>query len=158
MSIRIENIAEKDISAVVSLIREFAEFENLQDFCEVGEEDLRGAMFGENAFVEGLIVLDGETPAAYALFYPNFASFRGQKGLYLEDIYIKQKYRGSGLGEMMLKHLAKIAKERGWQRIDFQVLDWNTPAVEFYKKHGAVIDESERHFKYTDEAFRNLAS
>ena len=158
MSIRIENIAEKDVPAVIALIREFAEFENLQDFCEVSEENLRDAMFGENAFVEGLVIFDGETPAGYAIFYPNFASFRGQRGLYLEDIYIKQAYRGSGLGAMMLKHLAKLAKERGWQRIDFQVLDWNTPAVEFYKKHGAAIDDSERHFKFTDRAFANLAS
>lgn len=158
MNTRIEIIIEKDIPAVISLIREFAEFENLQDFCEVTEETLGEAMFGENAFVEGLIIFDGETPVGYALFYPNFASFRGQKGLYLEDIYIKQQYRASGLGEMTLKHLAKIARQRGFQRIDFQVLDWNTPAVQFYKKHGAAIDESERHFKFTDQAFEKLAS
>jgi ribosomal protein S18 acetylase RimI-like enzyme len=158
MPVYVEKAGEKEISVIVALIREFAEFENLSEFCEVTEENLKDAMFGENAFVEGLITFDGETPIGYALFYPNFASFRGQKGLYLEDIYIKQEYRGKGVGEMMLKHLARIAKERGCERIDFQVLDWNMPAIRFYEKLGAKRDEEERHFKFTDEAFKNLAS
>ena len=105
-----------------------------------------------------VMIFDGETPIGYALFYPSFASFRGQRGLYLEDIYIKQEYRGKGVGETVLKHLAKMAKGRGFERIDFQVLDWNTPAIKFYEKLGAEMDTSERHFKYTDEAFENLAS
>ena len=158
MSVHVKKASEKEISVIVILLREFAEFENLSEFCEVTEEKLKDAMFGENAFVEGLITFDGETPIGYTLFYPNFASFRGQKGLYLEDIYIKQDCRGKGVGEMMLRHLARIAKERGCERIDFQVPDWNTPAIKFYEKLGAKRDEEERHFKFTDEAFKNLAS
>ena len=113
-------------------------------------------MFGDGAVVDGLIAFDGETPVAYALFYPNFSSFRGQRGLYLEDIYIKSEYRRSGLGEKMLKEIAYTAASRGFERIDFMVLDWNTPAAKFYERLGAIRDNDERHFKFTDDAFARL--
>ena len=103
------------------------------------------------------LAFDGETAIGYAVFYPNFSTFRGQRGIYLEDIYITKIARGKGVGEMMLRHIAKLGKERGFERIDFLVLEWNTPAVQFYKKLGAVRDEEERHFKFTDEAFQKLA-
>jgi GNAT superfamily N-acetyltransferase len=157
MNLKIKKAEEKDISQIIALIQEFAEYENLSQYCEVTEEKLKSAMFGENPCVEGLIAFDGEIAVAYALFYPNFASFRGQRGLYLEDIYIRENYRKHGIGEAMLKYLARLAKERGCVRIDFQVLDWNMPAINFYKKHGAEMDASERHFKFTDEAFKKLA-
>jgi ribosomal protein S18 acetylase RimI-like enzyme len=155
---RIRNIVETDIPAVIGLLQEFAAFEKLIDFCEVTNEKLQAAMFGDEGFVEGLIADDGAAPAGHALFYPHFSSFRGQRGLYLEDIYIKPEYRGQGIGETMLKEIARIAASRGYERIDFQVLDWNTPAVRFYEKLGAVRDIDERHFKFTDAAFRSLAS
>jgi ribosomal protein S18 acetylase RimI-like enzyme len=158
MDIRITRAAEKDVAALVGLIKEFAAYEDLSEFCEVTEERLAGAMFGPEAFVEGLMAFDGERAVAYALFYPCFATFRGQRGLYLEDIYITAEYRRHNLGEKMLRVIARKAKSRGAERIDFMVLDWNTPAIRFYEKHGAVKDESERHFKFTDEAFIRLAS
>jgi GNAT superfamily N-acetyltransferase len=114
-------------------------------------------MFGPTAFVEGLMAFDDKTPVAYAIFYPYFASFRGQRGVYLEDIFITEKYRKSGVGEKMLREIARIGKEQGAVRLDFQVLKWNAPAINFYIKHGAVIDEEERHFKFTDEVFERLA-
>jgi GNAT superfamily N-acetyltransferase len=113
-------------------------------------------MFGEQAFVEGLVAFHDEDPIAYAMFYPYFASFRGQCGFYLEDIFIAEDFRRNGLGEAMIKIVAKLAKQRGYERIDFQVLEWNTPAVKFYEKLGAVRDDSERHFKFIDGAFRSL--
>lgn len=158
MELSIRNIRPEDLVAVISLMREFAAFENLSDYCTATEERLHAAMFGNNAVVEGLIAFDGETPIGYALFYPNFPSFRGQLGLYLEDIYIKAEYRRSALGHAMLKEIARIAASRGYDRIDFQVLDWNTSAITFYEKLGAVRDDDERHFKFTDSAFDELAS
>ena len=158
MNLRIETATEKDIPAIIELMREFAEYENLLEYLEITEERLYRAMFGDNGFVECLIAFDDEQPIAYALFYLNFASFRGQIGIFLEDLYIKKSYRRYGLGEMMLRQVARIGKEKGAVRMDFQVLDWNAPAISFYKKHGAKIDESERHFKFTDEAFERLAS
>lgn len=156
---RIEKAAEKNVPQIVALIREFAAYENLSDFCEVTEERLRAALFGETKVAEAIVVFSGEeTPVAYAIFYPNFASFRGQRGMYLEDIYIRQEFRGRGVGEMVLKHIARAAKERGFERIDFLVLEWNAPAVGFYEKLGARRDEEERHFRFVGESFARLAS
>jgi ribosomal protein S18 acetylase RimI-like enzyme len=156
MNINIRKAAEADVSKIIELLREFAEFEDLSEYCETTEEKLCDAMFGAKAFVEGLLAFDGETPIGYAIFYPNFASFRGQRGVYLEDVYIKTDYRGKGIGEAMLKQIARTGADGGAVRMDFQVLDWNDAAIKFYKKLGAEMDESERHFKFTDQAFVNL--
>ncbi len=158
MNLRIETASEKDIPAIIELMRELARFENLLEYLEITGEKLYEAMFGENGFVECLIASDDEKPIAYALFYPHFASFRGQVSIYLEDLYISENYRKHGLGEMMLKRVARIGKENGAVRMDFQVLDWNTPAISFYKKHGAEMDKAERHFKFSDGAFEKLTS
>ncbi|MGI8788280.1 MAG: GNAT family N-acetyltransferase [Pyrinomonadaceae bacterium] len=156
MNFQIETAKENDVPAIVALIREFAAFENLSDFCEVSEENLFEAMFGENSCAEGLLAFDGDEPIGYALFYENFASFRGQRGLHLEDLYVKPEYRGHKIGEAFLRKLAQIAKARNFRRIDFLVLDWNENAIKFYKKLGAAMDKEERHFKFTDEAFEKL--
>jgi GNAT superfamily N-acetyltransferase len=154
---KIKKANETDIPQIIRLLREFAEYENLSDYCEVTEEKLLDAIFGTNKIVEGLVCFDDDDLVAYAIFYPSFASFRGQRGIYLEDIYIKPTHRGKGIGKAMLKEIARFGKEIGAVRIDFQVLDWNESAIKFYKKLGAVKDENERHFKFTDEAFKNLA-
>ena len=151
-------INEDDLDEVVALIQEFADFEDLSAYCEVTAERLRGAIFGENRFLEGLVARDGDTPIGYCLFFPNFSSFRGQRGFYLDDIYVTAPHRGSGLGQAMVREVAAIAAGRGYERIDFLVLDWNEPALAFYKKLGAVADPAERHLKFTDEAFSRLAS
>jgi ribosomal protein S18 acetylase RimI-like enzyme len=158
MDLTIRKIEPNDLADVVSLLHEFAAFEDLSDYCEVTEERLHTAMFGADGVAEGLIALDNSLPIGYALFFPNFSSFRGQLGLYLDDIYINEKYRGKGVGEAMLREIARIAASRGFDRIDFQVLDWNTPAIGFYKKLGADSNDEETHFKFSDEAFHNLAS
>ncbi|HEY0429039.1 MAG TPA: GNAT family N-acetyltransferase [Pyrinomonadaceae bacterium] len=158
MNYRIEKAAAENIPQIIALMREFAEYENLLDYVEVTEERLKTALFGEGRVAEAVVAFEDEAPIGYAVFYPNFATFRGQRGLYLEDIFIKQAYRARGVGEMILKYLARAAKERGYERIDFQVLEWNTPAIKFYEKWGAQRDEAERHFKFTNEAFQKLAS
>jgi len=157
MDLTIGNIIPTDVSDVIALIREFAAFEDLSDFCEVTEQTLTEAIFGEKAVADGLIARDSETPIGYAIFYPNFASFRGQRGLYLEDIYVQDKYRGQGVGEAMIREVARIGASRGFERLDLLVLDWNAPALKFYEKLGAVRDDNERHFKFTDAAFRSLS-
>lgn len=157
MERNIRNVRPVDLPAIVELLREFAAFEDLSEYCTVTEERLYQAMFSDAAVVEGLIALDGETPVAYALYYPNFSSFRGERGIHLDDIYIKTEYRKQGVGEVMLKKIAQIAAARGFERIDFNVLEWNTPAIGFYKKHGAVCNMEERHFKFSGAAFEKLA-
>jgi GNAT superfamily N-acetyltransferase len=158
MTIRIEKAVEGNIPQIHALMREFAEYENLLDSFETTEERLKTALFGDGKVAEAVLAFDDERAIAYAVFFPNFATFRGQRGLYLEDIFITKDFRGKGIGEMMLKYIAKLAKERGFERIDFQVLEWNAPAIGFYEKLGAVRDEEERHFKFTDAAFQDLAN
>jgi GNAT superfamily N-acetyltransferase len=155
---RIKIAEPENIPNIIALLREFAEYENLLEYVEVTEERLEIALFGERKTAEAIVAFDGETPIGYAIFYPNFATFRGQRGFYLEDIFITKSHRKKGVGEIMLKYIAKVARTRGFERIDFQVLQWNKPAIKFYEKLGAVRDEEERHFKFTDNAFKNLAS
>ena len=154
----IRNLTENDVASVIELMREFAAYENLSEYCTVTEERLRAVMFGDERFVKGLIALDCERAAAYAIFYPSFSSFRGERSLYLEDIYINKEYRRHDLGTRMLQEIAQIAKSQGCERVDFLVLDWNEPAVRFYLKHGAEKNDDERHFKFSGDAFERLAS
>lgn len=157
MSILIEKATEENIPQILALMLEFAEYENLLDSFEVTKERLITALFGDTKVAEAIVAFDGETAIGYAIFFPYFATFRGQRGIYLEDIFISKNFRGRRVGEMMLKYIAKLAKSRGFERIDFQVLKWNLPAIGFYEKLGAVRDEEERHFKFTDKAFEDLA-
>jgi len=153
----IREALESDVSAILRLLSDFAAFENLSEFLTISETDLHNAMFGPGGFVEGLVCeIDGET-AGFAIFYPRFSSFRGQTGYYLEDIYIDEAYRGRGLGERLLRAIARKGRSRGFERIDFQVLEWNFAAIEFYKALGAVVDDEDKHLKFTDDAFARLA-
>ena len=157
MELHIRKTETANITAILRLVREFAEYEKLLEYLEVTEENLHDVMFGQNAFVKGLVAFDAKKPIAYAFFFPAFLSFRGQKSVYLEDIFVSEKYRGRGIGEKMLREVAGIGKQNGAVRMDFQVLEPNKPAWNFYKRHGAEIDEEERHFKFVDEAFQKLA-
>ena len=158
LKLKIRTTKFADIPAILKLMREFAEHSDLLEYLEVTENDLQKALFGENGFVQSVMAFDGNLPIAYAFFYPTFSSFRGQKSVYLEDIFITKDYRKFGIGEKMLKEIARIGKDFGAVRMDFQVLKWNDTAINFYKKHGAIMDEDERHFKFTDEAFERLAN
>jgi ribosomal protein S18 acetylase RimI-like enzyme len=158
MSLKIKKATDEDIPQILALMREFAEYEKLLEFFEATEERMTAALFGDGKVADAILAFDGERAVAYAVFFPYFSTFRGQRGVYLEDIFITKDARGRGLGEMMLKHIARTGKERGFERIDFQVLKWNKPAIGFYEKLGAMRDEEERHFKFTGEAFQKLAA
>lgn len=157
MNIFIKEAAPENIPQIIALMREFAEYEKLLEFFETTEDRLKISLFGETKVADAILAFDGERAVAYAVFFPYFATFRGQRGFYLEDIFITKDFRGKGIGEMMLRCIARLAKKRGFERIDFQVLQWNAPAIGFYESLGAVRDDEERHFKFTDEAFRKLA-
>ena len=157
MNLKIEAAVKVDVPAVIELMREFAAYEKLADCLEITEEKLTGVLFGKDVFVNCLVARDGEKIIGYALFFPYFASFRGERGIYLEDIFIKPAYQGKLVGEKMLGAIARTGRKNGALRMDFQVLEWNAPAVAFYRKHGAEMDATERHFKFSDEAFEKLA-
>lgn len=158
MNLQIKEANANDIPHILMMIHEFADFLELSAYCDITEESLQNVMFGENSFVKGLIALADETPIAYAIFFPFFASFKGQRSLFLEDIYIKPEFRQAGIGEQMLRKIAKIARSQNCSRIDFQVLKDNQKAINFYKKLGASCNEDETHYKFIGQAFQNLAS
>ena len=155
MEIREAN--DSDVAAILKLMRDFASFEKLEQYFEATEERMREALFGIDAVAQALLAESNGVPAGYAIFFPYFATFRGQKGYYLEDLYVDPAFRGAGVGEAMIRRIAAKGRERGFERMDFQVLEWNSRAIRFYEKLGAERDDSERHFKFTDDAFRRLA-
>lgn len=161
MKLIIRNAAVEDLAQIVEMMREFAEFENLLDDFHLSEDSLREVVFGENAFVRLLVA---ETPqaanelSAFALLYPKFASFRGERSLYLEDLYVRQNERSKGFGLALLKAAAKSAKNDGFERLDWQALKWNKAAIDFYLKIGAEPDEGNVNFRLAGKYFENLAA
>jgi GNAT superfamily N-acetyltransferase len=158
MNLQIEPATPESVPGIARLMRDFAAYEKLSEYCTITEEKLHDAMFGEDAFVKGIVAHDGDRMIAYALFYRHFSSFRCQRGYFLEDIYIDEDSRGHGVGTVMLKAVAAAARADNAERLDFHVLTWNEPAIRFYKSHGAVPVDDELHFKFTDDAFARLAS
>jgi len=146
-----------DVSLLLSLIRELAEYEKLSHEAMATEEMLHNNLFGERRFAEALIGEYRGEPAAFALFFHNFSTFVGRPGLYLEDLYVKPHLRGNGFGKTMLSYLAQLARERGCGRFEWSVLDWNEPALRFYRSLGAeALDDWTVH-RVSGQALDELA-
>jgi GNAT superfamily N-acetyltransferase len=146
-----------DVPVILSLIRDLAEYERLLHEVEATEESLRRSLFAERPYAEALIgELRGE-PVAFAVYFHNFSTFLGKPGLYLEDLFVKPPARGLGIGGAILRHLARIAVERDCGRLEWSVLDWNTPALEFYKSLGAVPMSDWTIHRVTGDALRSLS-
>jgi GNAT superfamily N-acetyltransferase len=161
MKLITRNATASDLTQIVAMMREFAEFENLLGDFRLSEDSLREAVFGEKAFVLLLVAAPSHAAnvlSAFALLYPKFASFRGERSLYLEDLYVKQNERGKGFGLALLKAAAKLAKNDGFERLDWQALKWNKAAIDFYLKIGAEPDEGNVNFRLAGAAFENLAA
>ena len=128
---------EDDVPVIVSLIRELADYEREPDAVEASEDDIRAALFGPSpaAFCH-VAERDGEV-VGFALWFLNFSTWKGRHGIYLEDLFVRPSARGTGLGKALLLTLIDIAKERGYGRVEWSVLDWNTPAIDFYRSLGA---------------------
>jgi GNAT superfamily N-acetyltransferase len=147
----------KDVPLILSFIRELAEYEKLSHEVCATEEDLRASLFSERSVVEVLIAgIDGQ-PAGFAVFFPNYSTFLGRPGLYLEDLFVRPEARGFGLGRELLEYLARLTIERGWGRMEWRVLDWNEPSMAFYKKLGAEPLEDWTVFRLTGQALQKLA-
>ncbi|MFB3786379.1 MAG: N-acetyltransferase family protein [bacterium] len=131
-----------DAPLIHTFIRELAEYERLSQAVTSSEKDIHEALFGERPAAECLLAFLQDQPAGFALFFTTFSTFVGRPGLYLEDIYVKPAWRGMGIGKALLSRLAGIAKERRCGRMEWSVLNWNEPAIGFYKKLGArPLDE-----------------
>jgi GNAT superfamily N-acetyltransferase len=155
--IRMQPATERDLPLVLEFIRALAEYERLSHEVTATEDLLRHWMFGPNKVAEAVIAYDGDEPVGFALYFHNFSTFLGRAGLYLEDLFVKPHARGRGIGKMLLRHLARIAVERGCGRFEWWVLDWNVPSIEFYKRMGAVPMDEWTVFRVTGDALANLA-
>jgi GNAT superfamily N-acetyltransferase len=154
---RIRQAQEADLSLLLRFIRELAEYEKLAHEVEAREEDLRANLFGGDAVAEAAIGEWRGQAVAMATFYHSFSSFTGRRGLHLDDLYVRPEMRGRGVGKAMLAWLARLAVERGCARFEWWVLDWNTPAVEFYRAIGARPVEDVRVQRLHGEALSRLA-
>ena len=148
--------APADVPAVARLIRALAEYERLAHEVVLDEGRLREHLFGPRPFCEALIAEDGGAAVGFALFFHNYSTFLARPGVYLEDLFVLPEYRGRGHGKALLAALAKLALERGCGRLEWAVLDWNEPAVGFYKSLGAVPMDEWTVYRVTGEALERL--
>ena len=149
----IRSATENDIPVIFALIKELAEFEKLADQIKTSEDELRNTLFGKDKFIEILLAEYEQKVVGQALFFKNFSTFLGKPGIYLEDLYVKPDMRGKGIGKALLDKIISIAKERNYGRVEWSVLDWNEPAIDFYKKIGAKPLDDWTIFRLTADKF-----
>jgi GNAT superfamily N-acetyltransferase len=157
MSTMIRTATPADVSAIFALMFELAEFEKLTHLFIATEDGVHDALFGARAAAEALVAEEHGEVVGYALFFHNYSTFLGKRGLYLEDLYVRPSLRGSGLGTKMLRALAALAVERQCGRFEWSVLDWNQPAIDFYEKMGATVLPDWRIVRITGDSLDALA-
>jgi GNAT superfamily N-acetyltransferase len=145
------------VRLVMNFIKEMAEYERLTHEVVADEDILRENLFGKNRSAEAVIGYYKKKPVGYAMFFYNFSSFTGRPGLYIEDIYVKTEHRGKGFGRALLLYLARLARDKECARMEWAVLTWNEPAINFYKKMGAVSMDEWRVFRLSGESLKKLA-
>jgi GNAT superfamily N-acetyltransferase len=153
----IRTTTEADLPIILRLIRELAEYERAPDAVVSTEAGLREVLFGPQPSAEVLLTLEGDRPVGFAVYFYNFSTWLGRPGLYLEDLFVRPEDRGKGYGRALLQRLARIAQERGCGRMEWAVLDWNDPAIQFYKKLGAEPMTEWTVFRLTEEGIAKLA-
>ncbi len=156
-------IRPEDVPAVVGLVRELAEYEESPDEARMTPEQLHAALFGDSPALFGHVaVADGGVAGGQvvgmAVWFLNFSTWRGTHGVYLEDLYVQPQHRGSGLGRELLRTLAEVCVQRGYRRLEWSVLDWNTPSIDFYRAAGAVPMDGWTVFRLTDGALAAFAA
>ena len=147
----------RDVSIILQLIRDLATYERAPNEVTATEEQLVDVLFGKKPAAEVLLAFENETPIGFAVFFHNFSTWLGRPGLYLEDLFVKPEHRGKGYGRALLVDLAKIARDRGCGRMEWAVLNWNEPAIQFYHKLGAKPMEEWTVFRLTRDRIEKLA-
>lgn len=148
----------EDCETIANLVRELAVYEKLERFAKATGEDFRRNLFGPRPYAEALMAeVDGQT-VGFALMFPTFSTFRGQPGLYLEDIFVRPEHRGRGIGKALLASVASLARERGYGRVEWSVLDWNEPAIGFYRALGALPLDEWTVYRIADGPLERLAA
>jgi ribosomal protein S18 acetylase RimI-like enzyme len=154
---RIRPATESDVDAIVGLVYELAEYEKLPQECHLTPVLLQAALFGEHPAVFGHVAEANGAVVGYTLHFLNFSTWEGVHGIYLEDLYVQPAHRGSGAGRALLAELARIATERGYARVEWSVLNWNEPAIGFYRRIGAVPMDEWTTYRLTGSALASLA-
>lgn len=154
----IRSATAEDVPLILELIRDLATYERAPDEVTATAEQLRKVLFGAKPAAEVRLAFAGETAVGFALFFHNFSTWLGKPGLYLEDLFVKPEHRGNGYGRALLVDLAKIARDRGCGRMEWAVLDWNEPAIQFYRKLGAKPMDEWTVFRLTRDGIENLAA
>jgi GNAT superfamily N-acetyltransferase len=147
-----------DVALIRRLIHELAEYERAPDDAVATEEGLREVLFGKEAAAHVLIAREDKEPVGFAVYFFNFSTWLGRAGLYLEDLFVRPEHRGKGYGRALLVRLAQIANERGCGRMEWAVLDWNDPAIQFYRKLGAKPMDQWTVFRLTQDGIAQLAA
>jgi GNAT superfamily N-acetyltransferase len=149
---------EADVPIILSLIRELADYERAPDAVVATDVGLREVLFGAQPSAEVLLALENADPVGFAVYFFNFSTWLGRPGLYLEDLFVRPNVRGKGYGRALLERLAQIAQERGCGRMEWAVLDWNDPAIQFYRKLGAEPMNEWTVFRLTQDGIAKLAA
>lgn len=157
MATKIRPATRGDVPQILRFIRALAAYERKSDEVKATEDDLLRDGFGANPFFSCLIAEYDDRAAGFALYFFNYSTFLGRPGLYVEDIFVEPELRGLGIGKGLLERVAAIAVEKGCPRLQWEVLDWNTPAIEFYRAMGAEFLDEWRNVRVTGEALRRLA-
>ena len=156
--IRLASAVEADVPVILRLIKALAEYEELTHLVSATEADLHRWLFGPTPVAEVVMARAGDEAVGFALFFHNFSTFLGRPGLYLEDLFVVPEWRGRGVGQALLAHLARVAVERGCGRMEWSVLDWNAPAIRFYTRLGAAPMEEWRICRLTGDALERVAA
>ena len=157
MSINIRAATQADVGQILSFIRGLAKYEREPDAVSATEEGLLRDGFGPNPFYYCLIAEQEGRPAGFAFYFFDYSTWLGRSGIYLEDIFVHPEFRGLGIGKALLKQVAVIAQEKGCARLKWAVLDWNTPAIDFYRAMGAEFMDEWRTVRVSGEALAHLA-
>ena len=156
-SIRITPATPADVPVILAFIRELAEYEKLLDRVTATERLLHETLFGARRYAEVLVArLDGK-PVGYALFFHNYSTFLARPGIYLEDVYVQPAVRGRGVGKALLREVARVALERDCGRLEWSVLDWNKPSIDFYRSLGAAPMDEWTTYRMDEAAIAALA-
>ena len=154
---KIRTATPEDVPIILQLIHDLATYERAPDEVTATEEQLNHVLFGPRPAAEVVLALEGDASVGFAVFFHNFSTWLGRPGLYLEDLFVKPEERGKGYGRALLVHLARIARDRGCGRMEWAVLDWNEPAIQFYRALGAKPMHEWTVFRLTRDEILDLA-
>jgi GNAT superfamily N-acetyltransferase len=156
-NLQIRSARPGEAGLVLGFVRELAEYERLLHECVASEADIDAALFGPAPSVFCDIAEWDGAPVGFALWFPNFSTFSGRHGIYLEDLFVRPSHRGKGIGKALMVRLAQHCVERGWRRFQWSVLDWNEPSITFYRSIGAVLMDDWTVCRVSGDALEALA-